>query len=329
VRIHRRRRNSVCPPCSGESDVKQERVINHAPATENECGSCFLPDRAVRRYNCTMITIEERMKAALTAESDALWKIIRDPHPDVLSQAALNRNLTEEMAVFIVKGKTVTAETLGFLATDIRFKHSYKLKLVLCRNPRTPLRVVLSLLKFIRLFDMADIAKDQNIHINIRQKVEHLIAERVPSMPLGNKTALAKRANMNILLSLMESGDERVAGVCLDSQSLTEAQMYKIINRPATKAAVIRMISGHPKWSLSYNVRFALIRNFFTPMNCVVKFIKGMKTADLKDLYSDPKIPTSTKPFIFRELSERGETVEIREDEVYDLPDDEDPAAVQ
>ena len=283
-----------------------------------------MPDPAIRRYNGTMIAIEERIRAALTAEVEGLWKIIRDPHPEVLSQAALNRNLTEEMAVFIVKGKTVTAETLGFLANDIRFKSSYKLKLAVSRNPRTPLRVTLSLLKFIRLFDLADIAKDQNIPINIRQKVEHMLAERIPSMPLGNKTALAKRANANILLSLMGSGDERVAVACLDSQALTEAQIYEIINRSVTKPVVIKMIAVHPKWSLSYNVRFALIRNFFTPMNCVVKFIRGMKTTDLKDLYADPKIPTSTKPFIFRELGERGETTDIRKDEVYDLAEDED-----
>jgi hypothetical protein len=82
------------------------------------------------------------------------------------------------------------------------------------------------------------------------------------------------------------------------------------------------MIAAHSKWALSYYIRYALIRNFYTPMGQVDQFIRGMRSPDLKELYSDPKVPTSTKPFIFRELGERGESVEIQEDEIYDLPDD-------
>ncbi len=271
-----------------------------------------------------MVTVEQRIRAALTAQGEELWALIRDPHPEVVSQATLNRSLTEEMAVYIAKRKTVSAETLGFLAGDVRFKGSYKLKIAICKNPKTPQKVTLSMLKFMRLFDLSDITRDQHININIRQKVESMIAERIPAMPLGNKTALAKRASTNTLLSLMERGDERVIGICLDSPSLTEAHLYKLINNVRTKPAVIKMLAGHTKWSLSYFVRFALIRNFYTPMPYVDSFIRGMKSADLKDLYSDPKVPSSTKPFIFRELGQRGETVDIQREVTYDLHDDDD-----
>ncbi len=271
-----------------------------------------------------MVTVEQRIRAALEATAEELWTFIRDPHPEVVSQATLNRNITEEMAIVIAKGKTASAETLGFLAGDIRFKGSYNLKLALCRNPKTPQKVTLSLLKFIRLFDLSDMTRDQRININIRQKIESMIAERIPAMPLGNKTALAKRASTNVLFSLMGRGDERVISICLDSQSLTEAHLYKLINDPQTKPAVIKMIADHTKWSLSYFVMFALIRNFYTPMARAAKFISRMKITDLKDLYADPKVPSSTKPFIFRELRERGETVDIRQEASYDLHDDDD-----
>ncbi len=262
------------------------------------------------------------MKAAVAAGAEELWNAVRDVNPEVVSRAALNRNLTDEMAVFIAKRKTVDAETLGFLASDVRFKNSYPLKLAICKNSKTPQRTALSLLKFIRIFDLADIAKDQRIHVNIRQKVEQLISEKIPVMPLGNKTALARRAGTNVLLTLMGGGDERVIRVCLESPALTEAHLYKLINRAGVKPAVVRMIATHSKWALSYYIRFALIRNFYTPMEKVEQFIKAIRTPDLKDLYADRKVPTSTKPFIFRELADRGETVEIQEDEVYDLPEE-------
>jgi hypothetical protein len=269
-------------------------------------------------------TIEERIKSALSASGEELWQLLRDPHPEVISNAALNRHFSEEMAVFIAKKKTASPETLAFLAGDVRFKDSYKLKVAVCKNPKTPQRVTFSLLKFMRVFDLADIANDQQIVIAVRQKIEYLLTERMPTIPSGVKMTLARRANSDMLLTLMEDGDERVISTCLDSHSLTESNLCKVINRPATGAAVIKLIAAHPKWSLRYQVKYALIRNFYSPMTCVAKFISGMKTADLKDLYADQKVPTSTKPFIFSELIERGEDVDPVEDEIHILTGDED-----
>ena len=270
-----------------------------------------------------MTTLDERMKAAASAQGEDLWRAVRDANPEVASRAVMNRHLTDEMAVSLARRKSVFAETLGFLAGDIRFKNSYPLKLAICKNPKAPQKTVFSLLKFIRFFDLADIAKDQKIHINVRQKVEHLVLEKLPAMPLGNKTALARRAGSNILLALMAGGDEGVIRVCLESPALTEAHLYKLLNKGDLKPAVVRMIADHSRWSLSYFIRYGLIRNFYTPMGKVAQFITAMRTPDLKDLYADSKVPSSTKPFIFRELGERGETVEVREDEVYDLPEEE------
>jgi hypothetical protein len=53
-------------------------------------------------------------------------------------------------------------------------------------------------------------------------------------------------------------------------------------------------------------------------------FIEGMKTQDLQDLYDDPKVPGVVKPFIFRQLEERGEPLEPPEEVVYELDGDED-----
>jgi hypothetical protein len=270
-----------------------------------------------------MKSLEDRIRTAQNARAEALWECVRDPHPEVVSNATLNRNLTEDMALFIAKSRKAPSEALGFLAGDVRFKESYKLKLALCKNPRTPQRVTLSLLKFLRIFDLAALTRDQHIPMIVRQKIEQALSEKIRAMPLGVKTALARKANSAIVMGLMERGDESVVRVCLESPALTEGDLYKIINRPSTGAAVIRMIAEHPKWSLRYQIRFALTRNFFTATSLAVRFIGGMKTVDLKDLYADARTPLSTKPFLFRELLERGETTEIAKDEIYDLPEDE------
>jgi hypothetical protein len=269
-------------------------------------------------------TVDEKIRDALTAVGEGLWRLIRDPHPDVPANAVLNRNLTEEMAVYIAKRRNIAPETVGFLAGDVRFKDSYVLKNALCRNPRTPQRITFSLLKFLRIFDLADISRDQQIPVDVRRKIEFMIAEKIPPMPSGVRIALAKRANAATLLLLMEKSDARVVRTCLESPVLTEGHLYRLINRPATKAEVIKTISVHPRWSIRYHVRFSLIRSYFTPMSEVLLFIKSMKTGDLRELYADPKVPASTKPFLFSELQERGESVEAGQEQVFDLSDEED-----
>lgn len=264
------------------------------------------------------------MRSALVAGEEELWQLARDPHPEVISNVLLNRHLTEAMALAIVKGKTVSVEALGFLAQDVRFRESYKLKLAICRNPRTPQRITFSFLKFLRIFDLSEIAKDRQVPVAVRQKIEHIVSERLPSMPLGVKTALARRAGSGILMLLLDSPDERVIAACLESPALTEGHIYKVISRQATRREVIGMIADHQRWSRAYQIRYGLIRNYHTPMRHVAKFVAEMKTPDLRDLYADSKLPSSTRPFIFRELMERGEPAEPPPEQVFELQGDEE-----
>lgn len=265
----------------------------------------------------------EKIEAALSAEGEDLWRLIREHRAEIILNATLNRHLTEDMAVFIAKKKSTSAEALEFLAGDVRFKDSYKLKLALCKNPRTPQRVTFSNLKFLRIFDLSDLTREQILPLNVRQKVEQSIVEKIVSMPSGVMTALARRANSTIVTVLLEKGDENVVKACLDSPALTEGVLCKTINKKTTQPHVIRTIAEHPKWSLRYSVKFALIRNFSTPMALVVDFISGMKVPDLRDLYADPKLPTATRPYIFSELTMRKETAEEPKGEVYTLPEED------
>lgn len=266
----------------------------------------------------------ERIREAETAESGALWGLLRDRNPEVLMNAALNRNLTEGMAVEIAKNRSAPPEALGLLASDARFKDSYKLKLAICRNPASPQRVTLSLLKFLRIFDAGDLTKDPYLPATLKQKIERSIIEKLPAMAPGVKSALSKRASGNVVSALMETSGKAVILSCLESPILTEGDIHKAINKPNAGDLLIKTIAEHPKWSLRYNVRFALIRNFHTPLSAAAGFIEAMKTVDLKFLYNDSRTPGSTKPFIHMELMSRGETAEEAEEApVIELEEEE------
>ncbi len=271
-----------------------------------------------------MTSLQQRLSRAHTAQDEELWTLVRDTHPQVILNLTLNRSLNEEMAIYLAKTRTTPPEALGFLAGDIRFKDSYKLKLTLCRNPKTPPRVSFSMLKFLRTFDLGDLTRDQGVPVTIRQKIELMLTEKIPSMPSGVNIALAKRSNSTIVMAIIARGDNKVVNACLDSPVITETHLCEIINRRGAKPVIIHMISKHPKWSLRYAIKYSLIRNFHTPMAQVTHFIPDMKTTDLRELYCSESLPKSTRPFIFSELRERCQSVEMPEEEIYEIPEADD-----
>ena len=228
------------------------------------------------------------------------------------------------MALFIAKRRNVPVEALGFLANDVRFRDSLTLKIALCRNPKTPQRIVFFLLKFLRIFDLGDLTRDLTIPVTVRQKIERMIAEKTPSLPSGVQIVLAKRSSTNVILFLIARGDGSVIRSCLDSPVITEAHLCMLINRPLGNPILIRLISEHPKWPLRYQIKYALIRNFHTPLIHVIRFIPEMKTHDLRELFLSDRLSATVKPYIYSELRGRRESVHMLEEEIFELAEDDE-----
>jgi len=257
-----------------------------------------------------MKDLEQDIHRASTACEEELESLVYHPSYKVISKLIHNKNLTEDLAIIIAGRRNVSSEVLETLSRDARWKNSYKVRLALCKNSKTPQRITLALIKSLKIFDLADLTRNPAVSITLRLRIEANIGERLPAIPLGIKITLAKRVNSNVLIKLIEEGLKEVVAVCLDSPYMIEGNIYKIINMEKIPPQVIRQIANHKKWSSRYPIRWALIRNTHTPLFSIVNFLKDMKTTDLKDLYAAPEVPSGTKPYIYRELLER-EEVEV------------------
>jgi hypothetical protein len=249
--------------------------------------------------------IEEEVKLASTSDAEELRRLVYSPNMGVVSALILNRNLTEELAVIIAKRKNVDSNILEVLAKDVRWKGSYPLKLAICKNPRAPIKTALGLLKHIRIFDLSDLSRDHYIPINLRKKIEIDIIGRIPSLPAGIKKTLAKRVAGDIMMRLLQEEDEEVLSICLNSPYLTEGHLYKVISSPKCTRQLIERILSNTKWSYRYDLKFALMRSEFTPLSKVEELLKGLKTKDIKVLYTDPRVLEDAKPLIENELRSR------------------------
>jgi hypothetical protein len=253
-----------------------------------------------------MSDMERASMVASAGREEELRPLAYHPSPRVLLKVLSNKNVSEDLVLIIAGRRNITREVLESVYDDIRWRDSYPVMLALCKNPKTPQKISLSLLKALRIFDQAELTRNQQVPVNVRRRAESAISEKMLSMPLGIKMSLARKASCNVIMKLMEDGMKEVVPLCLENPYMTERVICKIINTKRIASHVIRRIADHPKWSLRYDVQWSLIRNNNAPLSRVVQFLKNIKAKDLMELYSAPEVPASTKPFIFRELADRG-----------------------
>ena len=276
----------------------------------------------------TTETVEQRIEQAATVREEGIDSFLHDPSPRVLKALLTNRLLTEEHALVIANRRNLSGEVLEAMAKDRRWAGSYPLRMAISKNPKTPLFASLSLARHLRLFDLADITRDHFLPLPYRKKIEAMIIERIPAMPLGIKKTLARRAAGNVLFTLLLSRDAELVRTCLGNPHLMESHLLKYISRADSLRETISMIAEHPNWSSRAAVRLSLARNALTPLSSCIRFFSRMTAQDLRELYADPRAPVTVKPFIHRELWERGlEALPLDDDEpVYELNETDDLA---
>jgi len=267
---------------------------------------------------------EKRIDLALSARKEEIAGFLHDVSPNVVRALLRNTHLTEDDVLIITTRKNLPGDILETIAKNKQWVESYPIRLALAKNPKTPLSVSLSITRYIRLFDLAEISRDRFLPAVFRHKLEAIIIEKIPSMALGAKKTLAKIVSGEVLLKLIQDGYPDVVKLCLDNPYMQESHLYKVLSRQTTMPATVRAIAEHKKWSSRPMVKLALIRNAHTPLSLSVQFLTDMKIMELRELYTDPSVSVTIKPFIHRELWERGEEPDkALEKQVYEI-DEED-----
>jgi hypothetical protein len=269
-------------------------------------------------------TEDKRAEAASATSEEEISRYVHDPSPNVVRALLGNRYLTDKDASIIAGRKNLSPDILDAIAKDKRWAESYAVRLALARNPRSPLSVSLPNARFLRLFDLEEITRNHFIPLVFRHKVEAMIVERIPTMPLGNKKTLARKAAGAVLLKMLQDRDAEVVQLCLNNPNMVEGHLFKVITRENTSPDTVVMIARHPNWSTRSLIRFSLARNPHTPLSLSVPFLQGMKLMDLRELYADRLLPVTIRPFVHRELVRRGKDPEQGiVEEVFEIPEEE------
>ena len=89
-----------------------------------------------------------------------------------------NPRLTEGLLLPLVASETDLRESLAVVAASPKWSVRYPIRVALCRNPRTPVELVLPHLAMLKKSDLRGVARDLRLTLPVRRRAELLARDR-------------------------------------------------------------------------------------------------------------------------------------------------------
>jgi hypothetical protein len=64
----------------------------------------------------------------------------------------------------------------------------------------------------------------------------------------------------------------------------------------------VKALCHHPKWSLRPEIRWALLRNEYTPLARAIEFARRLPPAQLRDILHNSRLPEKIKAYLRKDL---------------------------
>jgi hypothetical protein len=249
--------------------------------------------------------LEHEAERARTAAGEQLDGLIFHPAPAVLFALLDNPAVDETKLTLLLSRKDLPSEILEEIGRRKTFLKSYAVKKSLLLHPRTPRLVGLRLLKELYLMDVVQFTLSPGVSAELKRYAEEQIVARLPQLPLGQKITLARRGPSRVAGALLAEGHSQVMPVALENGYLTEAQVLKALAREKVAVSVVQAVAGHRKWSQSYNVRLAIVRNASTPTSIVLGFLPELTVTDLRVLAEPGVVAENLRKYLLAEVNRR------------------------
>jgi hypothetical protein len=206
--------------------------------------------------------------------------------------------LNEDLALSLLERRDLPPETLEQIGQDLGALKSRKVCVALAAHPRTPRHLALRLLRHFYTADLMQFALRPSVAADLKHFAAEQLVTRLPSVTLGERMMLARRASETVAAALLLDEESRVAHTALENARLTEAAVIKALLRPSAGPAFVEAVCHHPKWSLRREVRLALLRSPHTPLARALEFARNLPPPLLRDILHSSRLPEKIKTYL-------------------------------
>src|SRR5882672_12228906 len=230
---------------------------------------------------------------------------VRNGSPESLRELAQNPTLEEGQAALLLARKDLPAELIEEIAQRKPLLKTYAIKKALVLHPHTPRLVSVRLLRDLYLMDLVQLTLAPGALAELKRNAEEQVIARLPQLPLGQKITLARRGPGRAAGALLAEGQAQVLTVVLDNANLSEAHVLKALAKVKLAPRVVDAVARHPKWSSSYNVRLALVRQPASTLSTVLAYLPELTVSDLKELTAPGIVAENLRRYLQAEIQRR------------------------
>jgi hypothetical protein len=238
------------------------------------------------------------------------------PAPVDLLRTAADPELTEDLALALLKRADLHPEVLEQLAKNASALKSRKVKIALASHPHTPRHVSVPLARQFYTFDLMKVALSPGVPADVKVAVDDVLISRLKTVTTGERLTLARRASGRVVAALLldveivstkmvdaktVARETRVMQTALENPRLTEALVIHSVLRPAASAALVDAVAQHAKWSCRREIRAALLRTEHLSLARALEFSQEIPAPLLHELIASSRLPAQIKDQLLRE----------------------------
>jgi hypothetical protein len=125
----------------------------------------------------------------------------------------------------------------------------------------------------------------------VRRQAERKLIYQIPTMTLGEKIAMARRAHRALFPGLIGQADEKILTALLDNPRLVENDLIVLINTGEPPVSFIATVARHFRWSRCLGVRRAIVGCPLSPLPLALSILVQLPRSEQRRVVERESVP--------------------------------------
>jgi len=244
-------------------------------------------------------------KMVLPADAD-LERLVHDSSPEVLTTAAADVRLTEDLALALLNHRDLPREALEALSKNGPLARLRKVRMAIVVHPRTPRHVSAPTIRHLYTFDLMQVALLPSVPPDVKRAAEEVLISKLASISSGERITLARRSSGLVAGALLLDKEERIMQAALANPQMTELFIVKALKAGHGTELLAPAVARHQKWSYRNDVKAALLGNKDTPSGRLIHLAAELPINLIKDVLRSGRLSAQAKNSLLAVLEKRG-----------------------
>jgi hypothetical protein len=195
-----------------------------------------------------------------------------------------SHELDELEALQVLRSPFCTPQIAEAIASNRRLLDPHGVREMLAGFPGFNFSQALDLLATLPWVSLLTLSQAPKTPPVVRRHAERKLKEQLPSMALGEKIALARRAHRALFRMLTASGDQQVLVALLNNPRLVENDILVILNTVDVPADFLVELVRHSRWGSYRGVRRAVVESDSAPLPLALSVLVQLTASDLRQV---------------------------------------------